>query len=152
MINSIIEAISIALNAEFGDDFTTYTEKEEQGLKEPCFFISAYFDSISAANKSTVFVEATIEIPFFSSKDSLQRVRNEDEAYKTMGKLSAAFSSKLRVSDRFLNITDNSFSWGGENNDIPTFQFTLEYFDDPEAGTNNEPKIENVIIQEGVEN
>ena len=31
MINSIIEAISIALNAEFGDDFTTSTEKEEQG-------------------------------------------------------------------------------------------------------------------------
>ena len=40
MINSIIEAISIALNAEFGDDYTTYTEEQEQGLKEPCFFIS----------------------------------------------------------------------------------------------------------------
>lgn len=38
MINSIIESISISLNAEFGDEYTTYTESVEQGLNEPCFF------------------------------------------------------------------------------------------------------------------
>ena len=40
MINSIIEAISISLNAEFGDDYTTYTESIEQGLNKPCFLCS----------------------------------------------------------------------------------------------------------------
>lgn len=40
MINSIIEGISRAINAEFGDDHAIYAEKVEQGLKEPCFFIS----------------------------------------------------------------------------------------------------------------
>ena len=40
MINSIIEAISISLNEEFGDDYTNYTEEINQGLEEPCFFIS----------------------------------------------------------------------------------------------------------------
>lgn len=40
MINSIIEAVSISLNAEFGDNYTIYTETVEQGLNEPCFFIS----------------------------------------------------------------------------------------------------------------
>lgn len=40
MINSIVEGISISLNAAFGDDFTIYTESVEQGLKEPCFFVS----------------------------------------------------------------------------------------------------------------
>lgn len=40
MINSIIESISISLNAEFGDEYTTYTESVEQGLNEPCFFLS----------------------------------------------------------------------------------------------------------------
>lgn len=39
MINSIIESISISLNAEFGDEFTTYTESMEQGLNKPCFFL-----------------------------------------------------------------------------------------------------------------
>lgn len=39
MINSIIESISISLNAEFGDEYTIYTESVEQGLNEPCFFV-----------------------------------------------------------------------------------------------------------------
>lgn len=40
MINSIIRAISIALYAEFGDGYKIYAEDVEQGLVEPCFFIS----------------------------------------------------------------------------------------------------------------
>lgn len=40
MINSIIEAISVALNGEFGDGYGIHMEEIEQGLEEPCFFIS----------------------------------------------------------------------------------------------------------------
>ena len=40
MINSIIEAISIALNNEFGDKYWVYADNIEQGLQEPCFFVS----------------------------------------------------------------------------------------------------------------
>lgn len=40
MINSIIEAISVSLNKEFGDDYETHMEEIKQGLKEPCFFIA----------------------------------------------------------------------------------------------------------------
>lgn len=39
MINSIIEAIGISLNAEFGDEYTIYSESVEQGLNKPCFFV-----------------------------------------------------------------------------------------------------------------
>lgn len=39
MINKIIDGISIALNAEFGNDYEIYTDNIEQGLKEPCFSI-----------------------------------------------------------------------------------------------------------------
>ena len=41
MINSIIEAISVSLNEEFGDDYEIHMEEIRQGLKEPCFFIAA---------------------------------------------------------------------------------------------------------------
>lgn len=129
-----------------------YKNEVLEGFQTPCFFISAFFNTIRAANKNTVLVETTVEIPFFSSKEALKRVRDEDEAYKVMGELSAAFASKLKVSDRYLNITDNSFAWGGENNDIPTFQLTLEYFDDLGEDTNGEATqlIEKVNITEGV--
>ena len=40
MINDVIKAISIALNAEFGPDYEIYGEEIRQGLEEPCFFIS----------------------------------------------------------------------------------------------------------------
>lgn len=40
MINEIIEAISMALNEEFGDEYEIHMEEIRQGLKEPCFFIS----------------------------------------------------------------------------------------------------------------
>lgn len=39
MINELVAAISVAVNAEFGDDYTIYGESVEQGLEEPCFFI-----------------------------------------------------------------------------------------------------------------
>lgn len=39
MINSIIEAISVSLNADFGDRYKIYKESKRQSLKEPCFFI-----------------------------------------------------------------------------------------------------------------
>lgn len=39
MINSIIGAISISLNADFGDRCKIYKEAKRQGLEEPCFFI-----------------------------------------------------------------------------------------------------------------
>lgn len=39
MINAILDAITNALYAEFGDDYEIYTGKIEQGLKEPCFFV-----------------------------------------------------------------------------------------------------------------
>ncbi len=40
MINSIIEAISRAIKAEFGSGYTNYMEEVKQDLKEPCFLIS----------------------------------------------------------------------------------------------------------------
>lgn len=40
MINSIIEAISISLNKEFGDGYETHMEEMKQDLEKPCFFIT----------------------------------------------------------------------------------------------------------------
>lgn len=40
MIDKIMEAVSIALNNEFGDSCEIYTEQIEQDLEEPCFLIS----------------------------------------------------------------------------------------------------------------
>lgn len=41
MINRIIDAIAASIFEEFGNSYTIYVESVEQGLKEPCFFISS---------------------------------------------------------------------------------------------------------------
>ena len=40
MLNEIIKGISMALNTAFGDGYEIFRNNIEQGLKEPCFFIS----------------------------------------------------------------------------------------------------------------
>lgn len=42
MIDEIIAGISLALNAEFGDDVKIYPEQQKQGFEGPCFL---YFPS-----------------------------------------------------------------------------------------------------------
>lgn len=39
MINQIIEAISVAIAEEFGQEYNIYVEQIDQSLEEPCFFI-----------------------------------------------------------------------------------------------------------------
>ena len=40
-VNMLIEAISAALNSEFGDEYEIHMEEIRQDLKEPCFFIQS---------------------------------------------------------------------------------------------------------------
>jgi hypothetical protein len=49
MINQIVEAVSLALNSEFGDGYKIYTEEVEQEMENPCFFV------ISSAPKKRIF-------------------------------------------------------------------------------------------------
>ena len=46
MITEIIEAISVALNSEFGDDYEIHMEEIRQGLTAPCFFITCLNPSL----------------------------------------------------------------------------------------------------------
>ena len=39
MIDAMVRAISVSLDAEFGSGYEIYREEKKQGLREPCFFI-----------------------------------------------------------------------------------------------------------------
>lgn len=40
MYNEILDAVTRRLNEVFGESYTIYTDNVEQGLQEPCFFVS----------------------------------------------------------------------------------------------------------------
>lgn len=69
MINKIIGAISISLNSEFGDDYEIYTEKIEQGLKEPCFSVLCLNPTNDLFRNNKYFRNNQFCIQYFPSTD-----------------------------------------------------------------------------------
>ncbi len=73
MINSIIAAISIALNKEFGDGYKNYTEEVKQGLEEPCFFISCINPTYTLVRGRRYFRENSFCIQYFPAAHGQER-------------------------------------------------------------------------------
>jgi hypothetical protein len=76
MINSIIEAISIALNKEF-ENYEIYMEEMKQGINEPCFFIACLKPGTELYLGKRYFTNNGFVIQYFpESKDCAQRECN----------------------------------------------------------------------------
>lgn len=69
MINKIIDAISISINSEFGDNYEIYTESIEQGLKEPCFSIFCLNPTNELFRNKRYFRTNQFCIQYFPSTD-----------------------------------------------------------------------------------
>lgn len=76
MINSIIEAISISLNEEFGDGYETHMEEIKQGLKEPCFFITCLNPTTELFLGKRYFRTNQFYIQYFPETNEKQRECN----------------------------------------------------------------------------
>ena len=79
MAGMIIEAVSAALNYEFGDGYTYYAERVEQGLKEPCFFIqcinSEHSLFLGLKDKTKRYRESeTFCVQYFPLQDGAERM------------------------------------------------------------------------------
>lgn len=77
MINSIIEAVSISLNEEFGEDYEIYMEEIQQDLKEPCFFISCLGANIKQIFGNRYFQTNPLCIQYFPKTAEKQRECND---------------------------------------------------------------------------
>lgn len=72
MISEIIEAISVALDAEFCSGYEIHMEKMEQGFQEPCFFIQCVNPADEPVRGSKHFRRNSFCIQFFPSSGSDQ--------------------------------------------------------------------------------
>ena len=75
MINAIIEAISISLDAEFG--YENHMEEIKQDLEEPCFFISCINPTTRLFLGKRYFRQNQFCIQYFPETDNKQRECNE---------------------------------------------------------------------------
>lgn len=82
MINKIIDGISSAIYAAFGDGYEIYTESVEQGLTEPCFSIRCINPTIELFLGKRYFRGNQFCIHFFPASDD-----KNAECYATAEKL-----------------------------------------------------------------
>lgn len=68
MADSIIDAVSMALNGEFGDDYEIYGEEIEQGLREPCFFITVISSSVRVIRGPDILSAMSCAFSIFHSR------------------------------------------------------------------------------------
>lgn len=113
-INSIIEAIGIALNKEFGDDFTIYAEEIKQGFMEPCFFVSCINptdrqfrgNSNSHFFAARYFRENRFCVQYFPSDPNNEREESYDKANRLFSAL-----EEITADGDILRGTDMSFEY-----------------------------------------
>lgn len=77
MINSMIAAISIALNNEFGNTYKTHMEEIKQDLEEPCFFIQCLDPDSNKFLKNRYFRKNSFCIQYFPESEEIQSECNE---------------------------------------------------------------------------
>lgn len=77
MINKIIDGIAIKLNKEFGDDYSIYTETVEQGLQEPCFFITPVSPKMQCEIKGRYSYTSKFAIDYIPKDDNAKHECNE---------------------------------------------------------------------------
>ena len=77
MINSIISGISVSIFEEFGEGYEIYTERVEQGLKEPCFLISSLSQSSKQFFASRYKKDNLFTVQYFPSTDEIKAECND---------------------------------------------------------------------------
>lgn len=77
MINQIIDAISVAIAEEFGDDYNIYDERINQELEEPCFFISLVNDNRELFLDKRYYSQNHFVVQYFPGSDLIQRECND---------------------------------------------------------------------------
>lgn len=68
ILSSIIVAIALDLDAEFGSGFTIYTEEIKQGFQEPCFFIAVLEPTQNQIIGNRYLIKHPFDIHFFPTE------------------------------------------------------------------------------------
>lgn len=106
----IIDGLSLWLNNLFGDNYEIYDTKVEQGLKEPCFLITAHnVTSDRFLNRRERRV-IPITVQFFAVKDNNEKPALRNTADKIMDNIhiiELESGCSVLVNSKEYNITDD---------------------------------------------
>lgn len=73
MVNKFLDAITEALDAEFGDGYKIYTEDVQQGLEPPCFLVTAITPLRTRQTRVTYHQSVLYAIQYFPENEENYR-------------------------------------------------------------------------------
>lgn len=136
-ITDIYASVSALLKGEYG--YKIYGNEVLEGFKKPSFFVQLL--PVTVSNASTNFHEESysIIITYFQAQpDSLDN-------YKKVDRIRELFGQKLRIGERFVNVTDFSFNFAGNNDDVLQITVEIEFLNGIRKIDTN-PKVREVNI------
>lgn len=111
MINTIMEAISLALDAEFGENYSIYVEEVPQDLQTPCFFITCINAADSLYPSHRYKRQNQFAIQYFPVTDMAKRRECLDTAERMLmclEQVTALDGTSFLKSDTHFEITDGA--------------------------------------------
>lgn len=115
-----------------------YGKEVVQGHIRPCFFTEIYV-AVTSRNKNYFENEGVITITY------LQDRVDEVDALNKWDIINQAMDLKLKVNDRYINITNKDFSWTGKDNNILQIEIEISYMDSIDR-KDTHPKMKKVEL------
>lgn len=120
----ILQSVRDILKANY--EYPIYLDEVKEGFESPCFFLK----SIRLSNQDSKCYELnniTIYLTFFSEKGAL----TAEELYFIQDSLTSYFGLGIKVNkdNRYLLTRNLSHTIDGEDSDIITFSFDIQYYD-----------------------
>lgn len=142
-LKEIKKAVNAALKKAY-PDYKIYGTDTIEGYERPCFFtyVNLTF-SESTKNMTHKNVEVTI--------DYIQRSPDESDGMDFFEKMERLFSLKLDTGNRKLSTDNQQSNFVGDNSDIPSFSFDVEFWDEIQKETDNMPLMGELIMKEATE-
>lgn len=142
-LKEIKKAVNAALKKSY-PDYKIYGADTIEGYEKPCFFTYTNLTfSESTKNMAHKNVEVTI--------DYIQRSPDESDGMDFFTKMEHLFCLKLDTGDRKLSTSNQQSDFVGDNANIPSFSFDVEFWDAIEKETDNTPLMGELIMKEVTE-
>lgn len=131
MIQQIVQGISRAINAQYGDGFEIYDQDVLQGLKEPCFLIQIIKPLKSPLLGRRSLHRTPFDIAYFPKNrtDNAEMVNVGEQLFETLEFITLQSGDQLRGTGMDFEIVDNVLHFSVSYNYTlfrPTEQPTME--------------------------
>ena len=96
MCIDIIDGISAALNAYFGDEYRIYAEPLEQGLSLPCFFVN-HEDTVKKKMLGDRFIaHYSFDVSYYPKNSKLEMLETAEKLYECLNIIELAGGDLVR--------------------------------------------------------